>query len=116
MFGERQEQEFQKLFHKFQKDTELSALLRRVQYEELFSYKFLAENSEFSSLDDILFRSGFGILSPLEIKNVSQEKWDAYIAKHTKCEKWHEFGKLAMTNWMNNVLKERKEERKKETH
>lgn len=108
MFGEKQEQEFQKLFHKFQKDDELAALMRRVQYEDLFSYKFLAENSDFSSLDDILFRSGFGILSPLEIENVSQEKWDAYIAEHTKCKKWHQFGKLAMISWMNNVLEERK--------
>lgn len=109
MFGERQEQEFQKLFNKFQKDPELAAIMRRVQYEDLFNYKFLAENSEFSSLDDILFRSGFGILSPLEIENVSQDKWDAYIAKHTKCQRWHDFGKLAMTSWMNGVLKERKE-------
>ena len=108
MYAKSDEQEFQELLEKFKKDGELYAILQKVGFEDLFSYEFLALNSDFSSLDDLIYRSGFGIMSPLEIGRVPAAKWDEYIAKHTdKCSKWHEFGKLAMTLWMKKVLQER---------
>ena len=107
MFTQENEKEFQELLQIFKEDKGLSEHMQNVGYEDLFSLKFLAENSDFSSLDDIIYRSGFGIMSPLEISNIPIEKWDEYIAKHTQCEKWHEFGKLAMTVWMKNLLLER---------
>ncbi len=109
MFGEKEEQEFAGLLDLFKQDKELGEMISKVSFEDLFSYKFMAENSDFSSLDDMLYRSGFGIVNPLEIENVSPERWDEYIAKHTKCQKWHEFGKLAMIVWMNGKLAERQE-------
>lgn len=108
MFGEKEEKEFQELLQVFKNDEKLNEHLQNVSYEDLFSYKFLAENSDFSSLDDIIYRSGFGIMSPLEISNIPEEKWDEYIAKHTeKCSKWHELGKLAMIEWMKNILEKK---------
>ncbi len=104
MFGEAEEKEFLELLALFKQDKELASALQKVSFEDLFSYKFLAENSKFSSLDDILYRSGFGIVNAMEIENVSQVKWDEYIAANTECEKWHDFGKLAMTAWMKEVL------------
>ena len=106
MYSAENEKTFQELLEKFKNDKELFQLLEKVGYEDLFSYEFLALNSDFSSLDDIMFRSGFGIMSPLEINNIPLEKWDEYIDKHTeKCSKWHEFGKLAMIFWMQKQLK-----------
>ncbi len=110
MFGETEEKEFAELLALFKADAELNAALQKVSFEGLFSYKFMAENSDFSSLDDMLYRSGFGIMNPLEIENIPAERWDAYIEKHTRCKKWHDFGKLAMTAWMKNVLAARKEQ------
>ena len=107
MFTQDNEKEFQQLLQLFSKDEELNNHMQNVSYEDIFSCKFLAENSDFSSLDDIIYRSGFGIMSPLEITNVSPDKWDEYIAKHTQCHKWHEFGKLAMVEWMKNILQEK---------
>jgi hypothetical protein len=108
MYTENNEQEFQGLLTKFKTEEDLYGYLKEVGYEDLFSYEFLALNSDFSSLDDIIYRSGFGIMSPLEIGRVPTEKWDEYIAGHTdKCRTWHEFGKLAMTAWMKKMLQER---------
>ncbi|MBQ6778402.1 MAG: hypothetical protein IJP51_02795, partial [Acidaminococcaceae bacterium] len=39
-----------------------------------------------------------------EIEKVNQEKWNAFIAKNTECETWHQFGKLAMIEWMKTVI------------
>ncbi len=108
MFTQEKEQLFQQLLERFKGEEKLNAKMQEVGFEDLFSIKFLSENSDFSSLDDILFRSGFGIMSPMEIARIPVDKWDEYIAKHCKCKTWHELGKLAMIDWMQNVISQEK--------
>lgn len=84
----------------FQKDEELLKILNKVSFQELFNPKFLQENSKFTSMDDMIWRSGFGIMNLLEVENVNQDKWNEYIAKNTDCATWHDFGKVAMIEWM----------------
>lgn len=108
-YSKEDELKFHDLLNKFKADENLTERLQSVQYEDLFSYEFLANNSDFSSLDDIIYRSGFGIMSSFEIVNVSEVKWDEYISGHTGCEKWHDFGKLAMISWMEKVMREEKD-------
>lgn len=55
-------------------------------------------------MDDMLRRSDLGLTSPLEIEKVNQDKWNAFIANNTSCETWHQFGKLAMIDWMRTVI------------
>ena len=78
---------------------------KKIEFDqELFNEKFMKENSKFTSMDDMLFKSDFGLTNPLEIEKVNQEKWNAFIAKNTECETWHQFGKLAMIEWMKTVI------------
>ena len=49
-------------------------------------------------MDDLIWRSGFGIMNLLEVEQVNQDKWNEYIARNTECKTWHEFGKLAKEN------------------
>ena len=90
----------------FTEDKELGKILNKVSFQELFNPKFLQENSKFTSMDDMIWRSGFGIMNLLEVENVNQEKWNAYIAKNSNCTTWFEFGKLAMIEWMKAKLEE----------
>ncbi len=90
----------------FQEDQELGKILNKVTFQELFNPKFLQENSKFTSMDDLIWRSGFGIMNLMEVENVNQDKWNEYIAKNTECQTWHEFGKAAMIDWMKNKLEE----------
>ncbi len=92
----------------FTEDDELAQILNKVTFQELFNPKFLQENSKFTSMDDILWRSGFGIMNLMEVENVNQDKWNEYIAQNTECATWHEFGKEAMIDWMKNKLEELK--------
>ncbi len=84
----------------FTADAELAKVLNKVSFQELFNPVFLEANSKFTSMDDKIWRSGFGIMNLLEVENVNQDKWNEYIAKNTECATWHEFGKLAMIEWM----------------
>ncbi len=92
----------------FTADKDMAKILNQVTFQELFNPKFLQENSKFTSMDDMIWRSGFGIMNLLEVENVNQDKWNEYIAQNTECATWHEFGKLAMIEWMKNKLDELK--------
>ena len=67
----------------FTEDKELGKILNKVSFQELFNPKFLQENSKFTSMDDMIWRSGFGIMNLMEVENVNQDKWNEYIAKNT---------------------------------
>lgn len=108
-------QELDKTFNEymniFKGDKELGKLMSLITFQELFNPKFLESNSKFTSMDDILWRSGFGIMNLLEVESVNQDKWNEYIAKNTDCTTWHDFGKLAMIDWMKNKLEEVKKDK-----
>ena len=85
--------EFKKYMDMYKSDPELGRLMQQMTFQELFNEKFMKENSKFTSMDDMLFKSDFGLTNPLEIE-----------AKNTECETWHQFGKLAMIEWMKTVI------------
>lgn len=103
------EVEFKKYLDIFTHDAELGKILEKVSFQELFNDQFLVENSKYTSMDDLIWRSGFGIMNLLEVEQVNQDKWNEYIAKNTECKTWHEFGKLAMIDWMKKKLDELKQ-------
>ncbi len=98
------EYEFKLYMDKFKADPELGKLMMKLTFQELFNDKFMQEHSKFKSMDFMMWRSGFGMTNLLEVEKVNQDKWNAYIAENTECENWHQFGKLAMVEWMKTVL------------
>ena len=104
------EEQFQSYMKIFKGDAKLGKAMSLVTFENLFNPDFLKNNSKFTSMDDMIWRSGFGIMNLLEVENVNQDKWNAYIESHTDCSTWHEFGKLAMVTWMKSKLAESKEQ------
>ena len=96
--------EFKKYMDIYKADPELNDLMKQMTFQELFNKEFMKQNSKFTSLDDMLFKSGLGLTSPADIERVNQDKWNAFIARNTECENWHQFGKLAMIEWMKTVI------------
>ncbi|MCQ2381559.1 MAG: hypothetical protein MJ032_04365 [Acidaminococcaceae bacterium] len=109
---EYNEKEFKKYLEKFQKEPELTKLLNKVTFVELFTDKFLQENSKWKDMDDLVFRGDFGIMNLWEVENVNQDAWNAYVAKNCECTTWHDFGKLAMLCWMREKYKTWKDTQK----
>jgi hypothetical protein len=107
------DREYHHYLDKFQKDAELGALLNRITYQELFNEKFLQENSRFQSLDELIAKSGFGIVNLGEVEKLNQENWNHYIAANTNGLAWFQFGKLAMIEWMKTVIALMAEAKKK---
>jgi hypothetical protein len=103
--GKKLDREFKRYMDMYKSDKELGQLMMKLSYQELFNDKFLHENSQFKNLDDMLFRGGFGLTNAMEIEQVNQDKWNEYIAAHTDCRTWHQFGKLAMVDWMKTVIR-----------
>lgn len=95
----------------FKNDDDLYKILNKVTFQDLFNPKFMQDNSKFSSMDDMIWRSGFGIVNLMEVQRVNQKKWNEYIAKNTPCSTWHDFGKLAMIEWMKLIIKVTKEKK-----
>ncbi len=112
--GKKLDREFNRYMDLYKSDKELGQLMLKLSYQELFNDKFLQENSRFKNLDDILFRGGFGLTNPMEIEQVNQDKWNEYIAAYTDCRTWHQFGKLAMVDWMKTVVRLVGQAKKKE--
>ena len=80
------EKEFQHYLEIFKHDKELGkALSHCVFYRHCSTNKFLQENSKFTSMNDLIIRSGFGIMNLLEVENSKPGKWNAYIAKNSNC-------------------------------
>ena len=68
--------EFKKYMDMYKADPELGRLMQQMTFQELFNEKFMKENSKFTSMDDMLFKSDFGLTN----------------------------GKLAMIEWMKTVI------------
>lgn len=104
------EEEYRHYLKMFKSDEELGKKMMAVSFESLFNTEFMVSHSKFLNMNDMIWRSGFGIVNLMEVENVNQDKWNEYIDKNTKCKTWFEFGKLAMTEWMKRTLEELKKE------
>ena len=71
--------------------------------------KLLAQIMKFGVVGVVATVIDFGIMNLLEVEQVNQDKWNEYIARNTECKTWHEFGKLAMIDWMKHKLEEAKQ-------
>ncbi len=105
------DKEFKSYLAKFTSDAELGKLMSKVSFQELFNPEFLKANSKFATMDEICDRSGFGIVNLMEVENVNQENWNKYIAANCDCETWHDFGKLAMIDWMKKAIEFNKQKK-----
>ena len=93
----------------FTQDPELLKIYNTITFENLFNPEFLKAHSKWTSQDDILWRSGFGIMNLMEIENVDMDKWNEYVRANTdEVETWYDFGKLALIEWMKAKLEENK--------
>ena len=61
------EEQFKSYMKIFKNDAELGKAMSLVTFENLFNPDFLKNNSKFTSMDDMIWRSGFGIMNLLEV-------------------------------------------------
>ena len=90
----------------FKGDKELGKIMSRITFKSCSILLFCKRTANLLLWMILFGVVVFGIMNLLEVENVNQDNWNAYIAKNSECETWHEFGKLAMIDWMKNKLEE----------
>lgn len=103
------DKQFKSYTELFLKDEELAKVYNTVTFEKLFNPEFLKAHSKWTSMDDMIWRSGFGIMNLMEVENVDMNKWNEYVRANTdEVSTWYEFGKLALVEWMKAELEANK--------
>lgn len=70
-----------------------------VSFSELFNHEFMAEYSQYQSMQELMDKSGFTINNQEDFAAIPDDQWDEYIRKVTKFENWKEMQQTAASKW-----------------
>lgn len=93
-------------FDKIKKDLKKIEDLKQIRFDELFNPKFLSECSSFSSIDELIEKSGFKVESAEDFKSIPDDEWERFIIDNTSYDSWDEMQKDAAEKFLQNLLKE----------
>lgn len=71
-----------------------------VSMDELFTKGFMATNTEFESISEFFDKSPWSVESQEDFEQIPQEKFDAYVDKHTGFNSWEAMMKAAAREWI----------------
>lgn len=77
---------------------------RCVSFEELFTEEFMEENTDFSSIDDLLEAGGFHADTNEEFEAIPEDELDEHIARTTKFETWEDMLSEATQQYLTDQL------------
>lgn len=63
---------------------------RSVSFEELFTEEFMEENTDFTSIDDLLEAGGFHAETNEDFEAIPEDALDAHVAKTTRFDSWED--------------------------
>jgi hypothetical protein len=75
-----------------------------VSLNELMNPTFMRRNTQFSSVDDMVAKSGFEVNSIEDFKAIPDAEWDQFIRQHTRFGSWREMQEVAVQAWTKNKL------------
>lgn len=75
-----------------------------IPFTELFNDKFMIENTQFQTFDELFEKSGFKIESQEDFKNIPDDEWDIFIKENTKFDSWQEMYSEAGTKYVASQL------------
>lgn len=95
--------EFHRNLDKFQKNIE-RLQDAEVPFSELFPSGFMARNTNFTSFDDLLAKSGFKVETEEDFVNIPDVEWDVFIASDTRFANWEEMLQKAFEEYAQRKL------------
>ncbi|WP_186367575.1 hypothetical protein [Yersinia aldovae] len=76
---------------------ELEKKPMQVTLDESINPEFLSRCPSFTSLDDMLSKSGFKIETAEDFAAIPDHEWDKFISAHTTYDNWHDLQVAALT-------------------
>jgi hypothetical protein len=82
----------------------IESLQGEVSFSELFPPGFMARYTNFTSLDDLLAKSGFKVETGEDFANIPDAAWDAFIASSTRFANWEAMQQKAFEEYAQRKL------------
>ncbi|WP_338411444.1 hypothetical protein [Pseudoalteromonas nigrifaciens] len=67
--------------------------------------EFISNNSNYSSLDELVDASGFIVNTPEDFKAIPDDEWDSYIGKNTEFDTWENMQRTAFKYYVKGEVK-----------
>ncbi|WP_050557723.1 hypothetical protein [Leptospira santarosai] len=80
--------ELQNNLNKLQKNIEKVSETKQVSFNQLFNTNFIKKNTDFSSIDEMLDKSGFQINSNEDFDKIPLVELDNFVRNTTKFPNW----------------------------
>ena len=90
--------DFQRQIDAFQRKVE--EIHGEHKLSELLTPAFLRQYTQFTSIEDLIEKSGFNIESQADFDTISQTERDAFIASHTQFSSWDEMLHKALEEYL----------------
>lgn len=82
--------EFMDSLDEMEQSVEQLANKQSVSFEELFTYSFMKDNTNFTSIDELLKSGNFIVNSQEDFESLPEDELDVHIANTTKFSTWNE--------------------------
>ncbi len=78
--------------------------LDRVPASELFTAEFMRRHTDFTTFDEMVAGTGYGVESLSDVDRVHEARWDAVVRHRTGFGSWAEMRRLAEESWVRREL------------
>ncbi|CEN21186.1 hypothetical protein [Paraclostridium sordellii] len=82
--------EFMDSLDQMQQSAEQLANKQSISLDELFTYSFMKDNTNFTSIDELLKSGNFIVNSQEDFESLPEDELDVHIANTTKFSTWNE--------------------------
>lgn len=94
------ERELEKLQNMFEKVEGT----RSIPMDEILNPEFMIRFTIFSSLDDLIEKSGYTVETEEDFERIPDKEWDEFISAHTQFSSWQDMLDLAANEYFQQQL------------
>lgn len=76
----------------------------QISLNEMFPDFFMLRYTNFSTIDEMFNKSGFGIETQEDLENLPEIEWGQFISGNTQFESWEEMKQTAAKEWTQRKL------------
>ncbi|MDQ0222278.1 hypothetical protein [Streptococcus moroccensis] len=96
--------DFQKNLDKLSKNAQALSGEHDYSFDEIFSDRFMSENTNFKTIQEFLLSSPENISNPEDFKNADEAIIDTFVSQQTKFSTWREMMTEASKTLLTNRL------------
>lgn len=83
----------------------LANLEGKISFPDLFPPEFMAQYSNFGTIEELFEKSGFKVESAADFEDIPDNEWEAYISQNTRFSSWEDMQKTAGNALVQRTLK-----------